>query len=187
MASDKPKCDANAKRSTKCQLPAGWGTPHPGIGCCKLHGGCTPNQVKAAERKDLEQKARKAFGRLADVSAPIDDPLTALAHLAGHAVAWMEFLGDRIAELERLAYSGEAGEQITGEIVLFERALDRCNTVLGTMARLNIDQRLAKISEQQLEIVTAAIVASLSELGLSVEQQREARAGVVRHLRLVTG
>jgi hypothetical protein len=25
-----------------CHRPAGWGTSHPGVGRCKLHGGCSP-------------------------------------------------------------------------------------------------------------------------------------------------
>ncbi len=25
-----------------CHRPAGWGTTHPGVGRCKLHGGCSP-------------------------------------------------------------------------------------------------------------------------------------------------
>ena len=25
-----------------CKRPSGWGTPHPGFGRCKLHGGSTP-------------------------------------------------------------------------------------------------------------------------------------------------
>lgn len=33
-----------------CTRPAGWGTPHVGIGRCKLHGGSTPNSIIAAER-----------------------------------------------------------------------------------------------------------------------------------------
>ena len=34
------KCEAKAKRTGEpCQLPAGWGTDHPGEGRCKYHGG----------------------------------------------------------------------------------------------------------------------------------------------------
>lgn len=36
-------CGAKAKSTGKlCQKPAGWGTDHPGVGKCKLHGGATP-------------------------------------------------------------------------------------------------------------------------------------------------
>jgi len=36
------KCNGKVHRQEKyCELPAGWGTDHPGTGRCKLHGGCS--------------------------------------------------------------------------------------------------------------------------------------------------
>src|SRR6056297_3141188 len=36
-------CGAKTKKDgSPCQKPAGWGTDHPGVGKCKLHGGATP-------------------------------------------------------------------------------------------------------------------------------------------------
>lgn len=36
-------CGAKTKKDgSPCQKPAGWGTDHPGIGKCKLHGGASP-------------------------------------------------------------------------------------------------------------------------------------------------
>ena len=32
-------CGAKTRKGTPCLRPAGWGTNHPGIGRCKLHGG----------------------------------------------------------------------------------------------------------------------------------------------------
>jgi len=38
-----PICGAKTKKDgTPCQRPAGWGTDHPGVGKCKLHGGASP-------------------------------------------------------------------------------------------------------------------------------------------------
>lgn len=39
---DEDICRAKTRAGTPCQLPAGWGTDHPGEGRCKLHGGRTP-------------------------------------------------------------------------------------------------------------------------------------------------
>jgi hypothetical protein len=39
------------KRGGTCGKPAGWNTSHPGYGRCRLHGGMTPNHVKAALRE----------------------------------------------------------------------------------------------------------------------------------------
>src|SRR6185437_11369205 len=44
------KCGAQRKgEAGPCTRPAGWGTDHPGIGKCKLHGGSTPTHQRAAE------------------------------------------------------------------------------------------------------------------------------------------
>lgn len=144
-----------------------------------------PTVVASEARKAVEREARAAFGRLADVSSPVADPLTALADLAGHVTAWLEFLAGRIAEMEKLAYSGVAGEQVKGEITLFERALDRCNTVLGTYARLNIDERLARISEQQADMVLKALGAGLDAAGVTSDRRPVALRAAAGHLRLV--
>jgi hypothetical protein len=48
---DRPKCGGKLRqREGTCTPPAGWGTPHPGYGSCKLHGGSTPGGVKAGQR-----------------------------------------------------------------------------------------------------------------------------------------
>lgn len=39
-------CGARTRAGTPCQLPAGWGTDHPGSGRCKLHGGASPGPPK---------------------------------------------------------------------------------------------------------------------------------------------
>jgi len=35
-------CGKKNRQGLPCARPAGWGTPHPGSGPCKLHGGSTP-------------------------------------------------------------------------------------------------------------------------------------------------
>jgi hypothetical protein len=116
---------------------------------------------------------------------PIDNPLTELAKLAGEVVAWKELIAGYVADLNSVRYSTDAGEQVRGEIVLFERALDRCAVVLTAIARLNIDDRLARVSERQAATVADALSAVLADMGMSHEQQREARTRVARHLRSV--
>lgn len=39
-------CGTRTRQATSnpvCHRPAGWGTSHPGVGRCKLHGGCSPS------------------------------------------------------------------------------------------------------------------------------------------------
>ncbi len=174
------------KRIGNCQRPAGWGTQHPGVGGCKLHAGNTKAGNVNGAVELLKRDADKILGKL-DVT-PIDDPLTELSKLAGEVTAWKDIIAQRVAFLKDVSYEGEkTGEQIRGEVIVFERALDRCNTVLVGMARLNIDERLARISEMQAQLVADALAAVLGEMGMDLGAQREAKTRVAEKLRLVAG
>lgn len=177
-----PVCGAKKRQGEgTCQRPAGWGTDHLGYGPCRTHGGNTRNHRTAA----LHQQAERA---LADLHAPpVDNPLTELARITGQVVAWKDALAEKVNELTSIRYSTEGGEQLRAEVALFERALDRCERFLTAMAKLNIDERLTRITEQQAALVNQAVIAALQDLGLSPEQQQEARRGVARHLRVVAG
>jgi len=176
-------CNAKRKQGPGlCRKPAGWGTGHVGIGACRNHGGATRNHQTSA----FNEQARRELARL-DVPA-VADPLTELKKLAGQVVAWKDALSDKVNELTAIRFTDDKGsEQLRSEIALFERAMDRCASVLGVMAKLNIDERLAAVNEKQVEIVGQALVRSLTELGMDAGQQREAMQGVRRHLRLLAG
>lgn len=147
-----------------------------------MHGGKT---AKAGERY-TEQKVRAHLARLD--APPVADPLTALSEIAGQVVAFKDAMAERVNRLTEIRYTDlKYAEQLRSEVALFERALDRCERFLTAMARLNIDERLAAIQQRQVDAVTAALSAAIAELGLSEQQQREARINVARHLRLVAG
>jgi|SRR6185369_16132013 len=81
------KCGAPRRQAdAPCTRPAGWGTPHPGIGRCKLHGGSTPSHVLHAQRQVAEQAAA-AYGAARDVN-PVQAMVELLHDTAGH-VAWL--------------------------------------------------------------------------------------------------
>ena len=65
------------------------------------------------------------------------------------------------------------------ELLLWERALDRCTNVLVAMAKLRIDERLAAIEERKTELVAAAVREALARSGATPEQQLEAKRHVV--------
>ncbi|MEU8968157.1 hypothetical protein AB0D11_02580 [Streptomyces monashensis] len=177
----KPRCWGHSKKTgLQCGRPA-----RPGQHVCRFHGGNAPQTIKAAERRvaeaELVTEVHKQLARL-DV-APVDNPLTALAELAGQVVAFKDALADRVNQLSEIRYQAGTGEQVRAELVLFERALDRCNSVLSNMGRLNIDERLARVSEQQVETLTGAVDALLTHLGVTGDQAVEAKRFLARKLR----
>lgn len=178
---DKKRCHAHSSRTgDPCKL---WAVR--GGKVCNKHGGKAPQVKAAAQQRVVEQEITETLGRLQVV--PIHDPLTALAGLAGEITAWKELAADRVALLKDLASRNYASgsDEVRAEIQVYERALDRCVTVLATIARLNIDERLVKISQQQADLVKTALMTALADTGLDRTVQREAAGHLARHLRLV--
>lgn len=152
---------------------------------CRKHGGASPNAKAGAVRRRSEREITSALGKLH--VTPVHDPLTALAELAGEILAWKQLAADRVAKLEELARDNTVtgADEVRAEIMVFERALDRAVTVLATIARLNIDERLTAISEAQAALVKTALMGALGDSGVSKDQQREAAGHLARRLRVV--
>ena len=160
-----------------------------GQNVCRMHGGAAAQNLKKAKQRvaeaAVEEETRRALAVL-DV-APVDNPLTALSEVAGQILAWKDRLSFRVNALNNeIRYSDDkGGEQLRAEVALYERALDRSVTVLGTIARLNIDERLAAISEKQADVVITAIEAALAHAGITGDRAVEAKKVAARHLRAV--
>lgn len=155
-----PQCTATSKRSgQRCKR-----RPSPGARTCYMHGGRT---AKARQRA-AEEEARKQIARL-DL-APVDDPLSELARVCAQVIGWKDAMAERVNDLNSLRYENEnGGEQLRAEVALWERALDRCERFLTAMARLNIDERLASISEARAEVIIAVFTAALERAGIEGE------------------
>jgi len=166
-----------------CRKPAGWGTPTPGVPGtpCRLHGGNTRNHRKKAAEADAEARARALLAEL-DIQ-PCEDPLTELQLLGGEVVAWKNTIRGLVNDLTEIRYEGEHGEQLRAEIALFERALDRCERVLTSIAKLGLDERLVRIREGQGRLIAAVVLGVFADLGLDGEVQQAARAAIAERLR----
>lgn len=181
---DGPKCGGKLHgRAGTCQLPAGWGTEHAGYGRCRKHLGNAPTVARAAERERIEAETRVELARL-DV-VPVDNPLGELQKLAGQVLAWRDALAGRVNSLTDIRFRDEhGGEQLRSEVVLFERAMDRCERVLVAMARLNIDERLVKITLEQARLTNEVLKGALDDLGID-RHDGEVRKVMARRLRMV--
>jgi hypothetical protein len=187
QTSDAPRCGVKLKSGPTKNNPSGTCRrfPREYQKRCPLHGGNLPNARVAAERARIEEKIGKAAQRLG-VADAIADPLRALQKLAGEVVQWKDLCREELAALTSVGYASEqSGEQVRAEIIVWERALDRAITVLASLARLNIDERLARIEEQQAAMVRQAFAAGLEEIGIGPEQRAIAARVVAKHLRIV--
>jgi hypothetical protein len=150
---------------------------------CRSHGGGIRHVREAADRRYAEQQVRGKLAKLIDTGAMIDDPLTELSKLATEAVLWKDIMAQQVAGLAEYRYEDVRGsEQLRSEIAMFERAMDRCNTILVGIAKLNIDDRLMAIKEYQVERVLGAIDAALTHAGVPAELIAPAKIQAARHL-----
>ena len=175
-------CTGHSSRTGKpCRLP-----PVRGATVCHKHGGRAPQVKRAAERRLLEADLRELFGKVSPDPTPVDDPLRAYADLAGRVLGWMRLMDSLLDDLATVdVTTASQGEQARAIVQLYERALDRSNTVLSSYARLRIDERLAAITDKQADSVIRVIDAVIASFNPSAEQIVAARKVAATHLRLI--
>ncbi|MEU5633532.1 hypothetical protein ACH47C_26930 [Streptomyces rishiriensis] len=127
------------------------------------------------------------FEKVVPEVVPVDSPLEAYRMFAGRVMAWLDLMDTLLGGIDSPRYRGATAEQIRGEVLLFERAMDRANTVLSTYAKLNVDERLARVTEKQADAVVAAIGAALAHAGVTGSAAADARKVAARHLRALPG
>lgn len=195
------KCAATAKRTgERCTK---W--PVKGATVCPSHGGRAP-QVKAkAARNLVEQDAARAVSAMG-AWTPVTDPLSALADVAGEVTAVKDFLRglvDRIVEREQ-RHALEAGvarlmgdegglrvpdekgvEQMRAEFQAYMAMLNSTVATLATIAKLNIDERMARIEEARKTMIIEAMRRGFAAAGVTGEAHTRGLAATVKHLRVV--
>lgn len=166
-------CGAKTRSGKPCSQPAGFGTNHVGVGRCKFHGGSTPTQSKAARAILLDREVNRLLNL--EGFEPIHDPYTALAELAGETVRLKDILLAKVEELTdlktKLFTDKGATEQIDVVFAAYERALDRCDRILSGMARLDLEDRIAKlhsrINGDAVERILTAMNEALDDAGIT--------------------
>ena len=174
----RPLCPGTNRDGRPCGNTAGKGTDHLGAGNCRSHCGSTPNgRLAAAKEQAREEVMRLGF-------QPVTDPLAQLASVAGELVAVKDRLREHVERLTQIrTLSAEGTEQVRAELSAYQQALRDTVSVLAAMARLNIGERMAKVSEAQLELMEKALRHALDDAGLGLEEQDRAANVFTRHLR----
>lgn len=155
------------------------------------HGGTLRN-VRAAAQFRLSRDAaqQEALKRLKARGASKNDTITEMDRLAAEVIVFKDICRERLTTLlalpDGIRYQGQTGEQLRAEVALYERALDRCNTVLATNVKLGIASRRAEIDAATATLMVTAIRAILNRLDLTSEQKRVAVQVVPEELRAIS-
>lgn len=153
---------------------------------CTMHGAGAPQVKAAAQRNAAEAKAEAAIiAKLGDSGQPITDPIATLCSIAGRAVKFMELIGDQVDTLTQLRIAGEKANEIRAEIALYERSMGRAATVVESLIRMGIAERLAKVEEEQTAAIVKFIDGVLTDLGHN-PRAPEVAGVVARRLELVS-
>lgn len=183
--SKRDKCGAKKRNGEPCGRTPGWGTPHPGYGNCKNHGGCTPNGIKAAAR-EAAGEAVEIYGLPREID-PHQALLEELHRTAGH----VSYLATTIRELEgdsqlKQYQVGENGtiERPSVWIELYHAERKHLTSVAATCIKAGIEERRVQLEERQGEMIAQVIREVLKENGVDPNSE-PARKSVRKHLSLV--
>jgi hypothetical protein len=179
----KPCCSAKARNS-----PGGvcHGSPVKGRTRCRMHGGTSPRAKEKAARERVEADMQELVASMD--RGPVHDPLTALKELAGEVLAWKDAMRLKVEVLDSLEYSTDYGETARAVVQLFERAMDRAGDFLFKIARLNIDDRLAAVTEMQSQMILEGFFGALDEIGIpstDMATREKVAVAFARHLSVV--
>ena len=134
--------------------------PLTGLTVCRMHGANGAAKAAAAVR-ETERKAILAIRR--EGVEPVGDPVELLLSLTAEAAEWQRQLREIVAGLSLIRYEDAKGaEQLRSEIALYERALDRTQKFATDLARLNLEERQARVTERQVEITEKALTVALA-------------------------
>lgn len=171
------RCLAKKRDGNKCQLSAGQGTNHPGIGRCRFHGGNTPSGRRSAAKKQAV-----LLGAPKEIN-PLDAIIWCIKMTAGE----IEFYTEQMALLEEAQWTENTvmGEQMH----VFARMRGECQERLVKFSKdaiqLGLTERAVKLAEQYGNTISLLVRGILDDLMpyINYEGQQLIPKIVRKHLR----
>ena len=181
------KCGAAKRKGGTCTQAAGWGTDHPGIGKCKLHGGSTPNHQRSAQL----ELARQAITRLGQ-QIPEDEatPTLIMIGLVRESAGNVEFYRRAVATddpqdlIWRETGPGGAAKQVKSVwLVVYDEERDRLARYIKEAIGLGIEERRLRLEEADARTLMEGFSKAVTAAKLSPEQTEVLRRVFADHLR----
>jgi hypothetical protein len=184
-----PLCGAAKRSGGTCGKPAGWGTGHPGVGRCKLHGGTSPSHNRSAAKS-----MAVVMGAPHDVS-----PQEALLWCVRIAAGEVRYCSMQVALLDDDDTVGQPETTLHGaDDKLLERrtlapalniwiaarrdAVDRLARYSKMALDAGVAERQVAIAERYGQQLATMLSGVLGDLELTDSQLKRAPAIVQRHL-----
>lgn len=141
-----------------------------------MHGAGAPQVQRAAAARVLDGEIEASMAQLGLYEwEEITDPFSAMARMAGKAERLEALLLAKVEDLDSLrSNAGNYGEQIDVVYQAYERAVSRLHALITSMARLDLEDRIAsltaKVDIATAEIVSSALASALSAATLEPDQ-----------------
>src|SRR4051812_24812044 len=161
-------CAARTRSGGRCRRPAGHGTEHLGVGCCKLHGGSTPAQLERA-RRDLALRELAVMG--GDIAIEPTEALLACVQRAAGQAAWLRLKVESLSDDEVVCVSAHGALVPHTWVRMEQEAIDRLARLSKMALDSGVAERQARIAERTGARITAALEDAVAPLGLTAGEQ----------------
>lgn len=184
------RCGRKNRAGQPCGLPEGWGTGHPGVGPCKMHGGRAP-RVEAKYAREREAAALVAEVRalgIPDDIDPVRGLLREIAQTAGE-LEWLRQLivveagADADDLFQGVRYTRRKttpnGPEVTTEdgpgLSVKMQTYERWKRIFAQLVQValahNIAQAQIDIAERDAEMHGALVAAALDAAGVTGDKR----------------
>ena len=161
---------------------------------CPSHGGNAPQvRRRAAVRAELESWGLDAvtvdpgetlLRLLSQSAARAERYAAALQRLVDEQGLEGALVGDTLV-IDNEGTSRKVGEYVRGLAQIESQERDRAANFAQLAIKAGLAERQVRVAERQTELVEQALAATLSDLGMSDDEQQKAFGRLAHHLRLI--
>lgn len=152
---------------------------------CGLHGAKRSDMSRKLAFDGLDEVTRL---KLYDPEAPaVTNPYAELQQLGGVARNAVDVAGQKVNELESWSsHDAEGRSQVKADVQLFTQLMKFSESVLSTLAKLKVDEKVAEIQQARVALISAALERAFATVPLSIEQRSALDAAFAGELRAIT-